>query len=640
MTEQSLDSKFLEIVGPAIASAVGAALAWLTGGSGYLAGALRTVFTAIGGIGALAFSIIYQRYLGVLASGGDRKGSPARAAYDSLRESLSGENVVARIYIQRLRAFLDWMERFFGDVGMADRTLFPHFLGLKTPASSWTAPAFERCLLLALIYPIVTIVLIWVITGHIGPAEAALHLPPGTSGLRRIAGMVLIFLSSYAWSRCYRAEGWVKRFAWLAVASAFASAIAGVYAVAVGVAVAVALAVAFAGAFAGVFGFAFAFAVAGAVAVIVTVAVAVAVAATGAGAGASAVAGAVAVGVAVTVTVAVTVAFVGALAGAFAFAFAFAFVVTVAAFGTLADVVAYAGAGAPGLAIVVTFTFFVAFFIALAFVVVLTLAFAGAFAGAFAITSQFASGQNWTFLAVLVAGMLVLFIGIIPALVASGPVWTTVGPLFLFIGLLTLINAPFDWVSLGLTRALLHRGLELGGWWPYFFALIDAALAAVIITLLAAFMVIGVQAFDTVTVHSGGETVLPLRELIDGVAARPSEPEYWWLYAVLISSMIPSMLNLAIGGIAFLRGVPGLPWVVRWFLPAGQAVAPFDRRWIALVLTAQIFVGGILGVVAQTVLSIGVIGYGLPRLGFHILDVARYLDDVNLPEHLWALFVR
>ncbi len=234
--------------------------------------------------------------------------------------------------------------------------------------------------------------------------------------------------------------------------------------------------------------------------------------------------------------------------------------------------------------------------------------------------------------------MLALIIGI-PALLASGPVWTTVGPLFLFIGLLTLINAPFDWVSLGLTRALLRRGLELGGWWPYFFALTDAALAAVIITLLAATMVIGVQAFDIVTVHSGGEPVLPLRELFDGVAARPSEPEYWWLYAVLISSMIPSMLNLAIGGVAFLRGVPGLPSVVLGFLPAGNAVAPFNRAWIALVLTAQIFFGTGLGVAAQAVLAIGVIGYGLPWLGFHILDVARDIADFNLPERVWGLFV-
>jgi hypothetical protein len=42
--------------------------------------------------------------------------------------------------------------------------------------------------------------------------------------------------------------------------------------------------------------------------------------------------------------------------------------------------------------------------------------------------------------------------------------WVAAGPLLLILGLLTLINAPFDWTSLGLTRALLRRGLELGGW--------------------------------------------------------------------------------------------------------------------------------------------------------------------------------
>ena len=93
MAEQSLDSKFLKIVGPAIFGAVGAALGWLTGGTGYFAAALTTLFAVLGGICALAFSLMYRRYLGVLASGGAPKARPARAAYDRLREGLSGENI-------------------------------------------------------------------------------------------------------------------------------------------------------------------------------------------------------------------------------------------------------------------------------------------------------------------------------------------------------------------------------------------------------------------------------------------------------------------------------------------------------------------------------------------------------------------
>jgi hypothetical protein len=100
----------------------------------------------------------------------------------------------------------------------------------------------------------------------------------------------------------------------------------------------------------------------------------------------------------------------------------------------------------------------------------------------------------------------------------------SVGPV-LFLGLLPLLNAPFDWASLGLTRALLRRGLELGGCWPYLLALVDACLAGVIIALLALTMVIGVQAFDELAVHGGGKPVLPLDTLFDGIANNPAAPE-------------------------------------------------------------------------------------------------------------------
>jgi hypothetical protein len=42
--------------------------------------------------------------------------------------------------------------------------------------------------------------------------------------------------------------------------------------------------------------------------------------------------------------------------------------------------------------------------------------------------------------------------------------------------------------------------------------------------------------------------------LFDGVAKNPTAPEYWWAYALLLSSMIPSFINLAISGMAPTRG--------------------------------------------------------------------------------------
>jgi hypothetical protein len=144
-----------------------------------LAALVKVLLTVCG----LVLGLFYRRYLGIL--GADRRKPAERQAYDALRNSLAEGNMAARLYAERLARFLDWVDRFFGDAGMADRTLFPHAFGLKTPAPLWTAPAMDRCLFLGLIYPIATIFLIWAISGHVGPAETALHLKAGLSGAQR-----------------------------------------------------------------------------------------------------------------------------------------------------------------------------------------------------------------------------------------------------------------------------------------------------------------------------------------------------------------------------------------------------------------------------------------------------------------------
>src|ERR1700732_3414031 len=216
-------------------------------------------------------------------------------------------------------------------------------------------------------------------------------------------------------------------------------------------------------------------------------------------------------------------------------------------------------------------------------------------------------------------------------LLAPLEVWPLFAPNLLFLGLLTLFNTPFDWASLGLTRALLRRGLELGGWWPYALALVDAGLAALIIAALALTMVVGVQAFDALAVHGGGNPVLPLGALFDGIAANPSAPEYWWLYALLLSTMIPSLVNLVIGGASFVRGLPGLPSLLLRFIPAQGNVPKFDRAWIATILTAQVAAGAALGIAAQAFLALVIIGYVMPFFGLELLDMARDVATFNLP---------
>jgi hypothetical protein len=152
--------------------------------------------------------------------------------------------------------------------------------------------------------------------------------------------------------------------------------------------------------------------------------------------------------------------------------------------------------------------------------------------------------------------------------------------------------------------------------------------------------VVGVQAFDHLAANGGGEDarILPLPKLFGGIASHPNAPEYWWLYALLLSSMIPSFINLMIGGASFLRGVPGLPSLLLRFMPAGKAVPPFDRQWIALVLTSQVFLGALLGIAAQAFLAVGVIFYIMPWIGLGLLDTARDVADFDLPGRVLRLF--
>jgi hypothetical protein len=529
-------------------------------------------------VSALALTFLYSHYLGMLGASVEPVGSPERQGYDTLRQNLATGGRAVHLYSRWLTAFLDAVDRFFGDAGMADRTLFPRAFGLGTPAPLWTAPAFDRCLFLAFLYPMASIFIMWAVSGHVGPAEDALGLQSGLPGWLRGLVVAPLGFGAFAWWRfIHNRSGRVRAF-WLFVVFAIAFAVAVAFAVALTIAITGAITSAItdaitqaaAIAFAGAVAFAFAFAVAGIGAV------------------------------------------VGAVTGTIGSASAFAFVV------------AFAGADA--------FDFAVA--------VAGIVAGAGVVAGAGAVhwVSNTGIGKRWRG-----AFLLLFFVAMISGCLmaahslSSWPGWGLSGPFLLFLGLLTLLNAPFDWASLGLTRALLRRGLELKNWWPFLLALVDALFAAGIVALLALAMVIGVQTFDALVVHGGGEPLLPLGPLFDGIATRPEAPEFWWVYVLLLSTMIPSLINLVIGGTALACAVPGLsPWLLD-YLPAARAVRTYHRAWIAAVLTGRVGLGVIIGMAVQTILAYGLIFYAMPAVGLGLLDVARDIAAPDLPMRLIQL---
>jgi hypothetical protein len=202
-------------------------------------GPLRTAILLVYGLCVAIAPFIYKYYLGILAQGAKEEGSIERHDYDKLRAGLARGNLAARLYAKWLTAFLDGAGRFFGDAGMADRTLFPRAFWLQKPAPLWTAPALDRCLLLALIYPVATIFLIWAISGHVGPAESALGLQPDVPAWQRACWSLVIGSYCVILWRAERTQFvlWLAAFPaiTLAVAISFAIIVHGAASSAVGV---------------------------------------------------------------------------------------------------------------------------------------------------------------------------------------------------------------------------------------------------------------------------------------------------------------------------------------------------------------------------------------------------------------------
>lgn len=500
------------------------------------------------------FFLVLQRNLSVLAAGGDAVGTREREAYDALRARLAIGGLAAKVYADWLEMALAKVDLFFGDADYKDRTLFPNAFGLQKPAPLWTAPAYDRCLLLAFLYPIITIFMTWAIANHLGVAEQALQLPDQPEAWKRIVVIVaVLFLMGTAY-KCQRAErGSTAETTWL-----FAHGCA-------------------------------------LLTVLLCVGVTVGI-------------------IFFTITNVLSLVFVARAEG-------------------------FLNRGGVGI-LAVTFALICPVFLATAGlaarIVVGTLGFVFLYMLLISRKIFIVARGEGMFLGTYSVVLSVLFL-IAAHHFGSCVEWPLMGPQLLFLGLLSLINTPFDWFCIGLTRALLRRGLERGGWSPYVYACIDACLTVAVVVLLALAIILGIQAFDEIAAHGGAKTpFVSLDELLSGIAAEPSDPKNWWVYALLLSTFIPSLTNLAIAGCALMRGFPGIAQLLLRFMPEGQAVSAIDRSWIAWVLTGQMLVGVSLGIAAQVLLVYLIFQCIVPFLGLQLFDLTGEFVAFDIPAKFGA----
>ena len=114
----------------------------------------------------------------------------------------------------------------------------------------------------------------------------------------------------------------------------------------------------------------------------------------------------------------------------------------------------------------------------------------------------------------------------------------------IFLGLLPISNAPLDWLSLGLTRWLLRIGRARGLFgWQVAMSFVDLACALLIMVVLA-----GLTSAMMALINGVGDgPVLALEPLFEGFRDKPVDSRNLWIYLMLFSTLLPTLVHLLAG---------------------------------------------------------------------------------------------
>ena len=143
----------------------------------------------------------------------------------------------------------------------------------------------------------------------------------------------------------------------------------------------------------------------------------------------------------------------------------------------------------------------------------------------------------------------------------------------LFLLVLPLVNAVFDAVSYAVTLAFLRRGLRAR--LPLLWGLADLAVACVLFLALGATLVAALHGLNQLA----GAPLVDLGALFAGLHTRPGD--YWWLYLMLFSTLLPTALHFAVS----LLGLQGV-WPRAWRRPVADWIAGADTAPRTAVIAA------------------------------------------------------
>ena len=251
-------------------------------------------------------------------------------------------------------------------------------------------------------------------------------------------------------------------------------------------------------------------------------------------------------------------------------------------------------------------------------------AFPGAFAGAFAIIA--AGGviaADTVVAAIIVAGVtgsvgtyviwhatekgygavaytalcILMLLGLTAVAVIVEPGNANAAAVLIFLGVVPVWNGVFDYLSVGLTRWLVRAGARRREK-ALLYGCYDLAAAGLAFTGLGCMLIAMVHLMNSLA----SEPLLDLSSLFNDLRTPARRDDYWWFYAMLFSTLVPTLLHLAVSLWSLTALIPARlkKWVVdqlpkvkksggtRWFVEGALTLMATTTVVMPLLLTVLI----------------------------------------------------
>ena len=171
--------------------------------------------------------------------------------------------------------------------------------------------------------------------------------------------------------------------------------------------------------------------------------------------------------------------------------------------------------------------------------------------------------------------------------------------------IIPLINAPFDWASIGLTRfclrkSLIAKSIQARTAW----AALDITIALACMVLLCVVMIFALEGFNATAAAYGVDfTPAPIREQVTQIRnASGFEGRHFWLYFALFTTLAPTLFHMLIWLTSLISAVWGQNKYLYARIEPEKLILSNQRMWTASWLSAQWVGGLVLGAVICTLL--------------------------------------